>query len=220
MICLFSWTLTPLQDDRTVNQLLQDAPLPAGLSANKAAVVAEIIELTDEMARLMNRPSYKTDLDIPEEIYPHMNAMSLSERKSGNAKRIFEALMAEDEDPSAPPIRLYNDVDDEVSPAFEFVYSNKMYYASDIPGPDYENLKGCDCVGGCDPKNGACSCLRRQEYWTADHSNDDSDFRFEGFGYNERGQLKDRTYPIFECNIACGCDATCMNRVSLALQCL
>jgi hypothetical protein len=166
--------------------------------------------ITDEMMRLFQEPPYKTTDDVPDAIHLHMNALGPRKRQLVNAKIIFEAQMAQVEDPRAPPIRIYNQFDDEPCPAFEFVYSNQIWYDTEIGGPNYKDLKGCDCVGGCSENSKTCACLARQEYWTNDPRPEEG--RFPGFAY-EDGLLKDRSYPTFECNWKCGCDDTCRNRV-------
>jgi hypothetical protein len=170
-------------------------------------------EITLEMARLWNAPDWKTVDAIPKEIYPHMNSLTPWQRKAANAKQVFELMMAEAESPTAPPIRIFNSVDDEPCPTFEFVYTNEMYYDHDVPGPDHENLKGCKCIGGCDPKSRGCSCANRQRWWTGGRESG-KNYRFDDFAWDTDGKIKDWSFPVFECNWKCGCDETCQNRVS------
>jgi hypothetical protein len=167
--------------------------------------------ITDEMTRLFQEPPYKTTDNVPDAIHLHMNAVGPRKRQLANARGIFEAQIAQAEDPRAPPIKIYNPIDKEPCPAFEFVYSNEMWYDTEIGAPNYKDIKGCDCVGGCENNSTTCACLARQEYWT----NDPREEGHEGFAYADDGTLLDRSYPVFECNWKCGCDETCRNRVSV-----
>jgi hypothetical protein len=187
------------------------APVPMLQSLQPEASLKEIQVITYEMSRLMHQPPYKTSLDIPEDIEPYFGRLNNRQLRMADAKTIMEAKIKSCESAKAPPIQIWNPVDDEPCPTFEFIYSNEMYYDKDIGGPDYKNLKGCDCIGGCKPDSKTCSCLARQEYWTADKR----DFRFKGFAYDNEGLIQDQSFPTFECNWKCGCDETCMNRVQI-----
>ncbi|KAI0759836.1 SET domain-containing protein [Trametes elegans] len=147
--------------------------------------------------------------DIPHDLHDRLNALSLGVRRAGNMQvLVFEAEIrantAEDE-PGAPPIRVVNDVDDEPTPPLEFYYSNLMWHGAGVPGPDLENLQGCDCVGPCDPTSRTCACVRRQQKWWPGGP--------AGFIYDKKGRLRELGYPIFECNMNCGCSDDCQNRV-------
>jgi [histone H3]-lysine9 N-trimethyltransferase SUV39H len=154
------------------------------------------------------RPLYSRD--IPHSLQDLMNTVEASYRKSNTAKEMFEAVIYEntyEDEPNAPPISIINDVDeDDVTPAWEFYYSNRIWHSDSVPPPDLDNLRGCDCEGYCDPKSQTCSCLKRQHEYSGD---------IPGFIYDEKGRLKQRGFPIFECNDLCGCLDGCRNRVCL-----
>ncbi|CCM00400.1 uncharacterized protein FIBRA_02430 [Fibroporia radiculosa] len=150
---------------------------------------------------------YPMAQDIPHDLQDRINALTPAARRAGNLQvSIFEATIAEntaDDEPTAPEILIINDVDDELTPPFEFHYSNKMWHGEGVPEPDTKNLQGCQCVGTCDPTSTACSCiLRQREYWDQG-----------GFMYNGRRKLRSHEYPILECNKFCGCGDSCINRV-------
>ncbi|KAI0743934.1 SET domain-containing protein [Daedaleopsis nitida] len=150
--------------------------------------------------------------NIPHDLHDRLNALNSSARRAGNMQvLIFEAEMlantAEDE-PDAPPIRIVNEVDDEPTPPLEFYYSNLMWHGKGVPKPDYDALQGCGCVGPCDPMSKTCSCLKRQKRFLEQENNSQV-----GFIYDKKGRLKANEYPIFECNMNCGCSDDCMNRV-------
>lgn len=147
--------------------------------------------------------------DIPHAVQDLMNTMDAHYRRSIMAKDMFEAVIIEntfEDEPNAPHISIINDVDgdQEVTPAWEFHYSNRIWHSDDVPPPDLVNLRGCDCEGHCDPKSLTCSCLKRQKEYSDD---------IPGFIYDEKGRLKRQGYPIFECNDLCGCLDDCRNRV-------
>ena len=52
---------------------------------------------------------------------------------------------------------------------------------------------------------GGCSCLRRQQAWSKDS--------IPAFAYRERGMLKEKYVPVWECGAGCGCGEGCRNRV-------
>lgn len=149
--------------------------------------------------------------DIPHALQDLMNSVEAPYRQSIVAKEMFEAVIYEntyEDEPSAPRISIVNDVDGdlEVTPAWEFYYSNRIWHSDDVPPPDLANLRGCDCEGYCDPKSQTCSCLKRQQEYSG---------HMPGFIYDDKGRLKQRGYPIFECNDLCGCLDGCRNRVRL-----
>ncbi|OBZ68122.1 Histone-lysine N-methyltransferase, H3 lysine-9 specific [Grifola frondosa] len=145
--------------------------------------------------------------DIPHELADRINAMSSAARRAGNMQvAVFEAVISEntaEDEPRAPAIHIVNEVDHELTPPYEFYYSNLMWHGEGVPKPDHDGLRGCDCRGQCDPLNKNCSCVKRQ----SEH------FIGSGFIYDKRGRLKEHNYPIFECNELCGCDDDCPNRV-------
>jgi len=136
-------------------------------------------------------------------------------RATDQARIIFEAAIREStaaDEPGAPPIRIYNDIDDEVTPPWEFHYTNLMWHGDGVPGPDMKALQGCECEGRCDPKSKTCLCVQRQS----------KHLERTGFVYNDRGRLiEPLQYPIFECNDFCGCGEGCPNRVvQLGRKCI
>ncbi|KAI0368276.1 SET domain-containing protein [Pilatotrama ljubarskyi] len=149
--------------------------------------------------------------DIPHDLQDRLNSLSLSARSAGNMQvLIFEAEIrantAEDE-PYAPPIQIVNEIDDEPTPPLEFYYSNLMWHGEGVPKPDHESLRGCDCIGPCDPMSKTCTCVKRQrKYW-------DGAGGGGGFIYDRKGKLRAHEYPIFECNMNCACSDDCTNRV-------
>lgn len=152
--------------------------------------------------------------DIPHELQDRINALHLTARRADNVQvKLFEAAISEntaDDEPFAPQIYVINDVDDELTPPYEFHYSNLMWHGKGVPRPDTENLKGCNCHGPCDPNSRTCSCVKRQQQLVVDSG-------ISGFIYDNKGRLRHHDYPIFECNDMCGCSDDCKNRVSLQL---
>ncbi|KAI1795489.1 SET domain-containing protein [Ganoderma leucocontextum] len=145
--------------------------------------------------------------NIPHDLHDRLNALPPSARHASNLQAIFEAEIAAntaEDEPNAPPIRVINDVDDEPTPPMEFYYSNLMWHSTDVPRPDFDALKGCGCIGACNPMSRTCACVRRQK----EHCDG-----LGGFLYDQKGRLKTHEYPIFECNINCGCSDDCPNRV-------
>jgi histone-lysine N-methyltransferase SUV39H len=142
----------------------------------------------------------------------YFNALPAMYRKTDEARLIFEAAIREstaNDEPDAPPIEIHNKLDDEVTPPWEFHYSNKMWHGEGVPGPDLKSLSGCDCEGRCDPKSKTCLCVKKQAKYL--------DKR--GFVYNDKGRLINPVhYPIFECNDFCGCGEECQNRVRVFVQ--
>ncbi|KAI0000464.1 hypothetical protein BJV77DRAFT_939222 [Russula vinacea] len=147
--------------------------------------------------------------DIPHALQDLMNSVEIPFRQSIMAKEMFEAAIYEntyEDEPNAPRISIVNDVDGdlEVTPAWEFYYSNRIWHSDGVPPPDFTNLRGCGCEGYCDPKSQTCSCLKRQQEYSG---------HIPGFIYDDKGRLKQRGFPIFECNELCGCLEGCRNRV-------
>ena len=129
-------------------------------------------------------------------------------------KTAFEdmiALASDFEDPFAPQIKVINRIDPAVEPhpKFEFLWTNGIVLGQDVPKSARENLKGCGCIGKCDPKSKTCFCLKRQVKNCPELKSN------PGFAYNPNGTLKWLDYPVvFECNDECDCDLDCPNRVS------
>lgn len=148
--------------------------------------------------------------DLPSELHNQINSYSEHFRGSRTLPSVLQASITfntmEDE-PHAPPIEILNKVDSEPTPPWEFYYTNHIYHAPGVPLPDVVNLRGCDCVGKCDPNSKTCACVKKQKAYF--HPNDN------GFVYDKTGKLKRGFpgYPIVECNDLCGCDEECMNRV-------
>lgn len=159
-----------------------------------------------EVAR-SKTPSYRKARDLPHTLQDHMNVLPASYRATPMARNIFEAAIRQSsirDEPHAPPIGVINEIDDEMTPPWEFHYTNEMWHGEDVPGPDTKNLRGCDCEGTCNPKSKTCRCLLKQLEYS------------DGTGsvYDLRGRLKEATnFPIWECNEFCGCGEECYNRV-------
>ena len=90
-----------------------------------------------------------------------------------------------------------------------------MWLMDGVPPPDLENLRGCSCIGKCDPNNKNCRCTQIQERRYMDDNNPEK----SGFVYDTKtGRLKKDfpdNVPIYECNDLCGCLEDCPNRVSV-----
>ena len=147
--------------------------------------------------------------DIPTSLPDSINRLSAYTRRDAGIRDVFRAFMLEnicDDEGSAPEIDIINEVDAEPSPVFEFHYSNRMWYGEDLTMPDYSKLKGCECIGRCDPKSRTCACARKTRSY----------LEVDGCVYEKNGRLKYPRYPIFECNDFCSCDEHCRNRVSFS----
>lgn len=151
--------------------------------------------------------------DIPKELIDFVNAIPDCNKDPVLLRQIFETAIMQntiDDEPNAPLITIHNNIDDEATPPFEFYYTNRIYHGHGVPPPEYSTLKGCKCIGRCNPLSGTCACAERQrEVFKAlgeDH---------QGFVYDNKGRLHDQVegFPIFECNDACGCTEDCTNRV-------
>ncbi|KAH9935451.1 uncharacterized protein B0H18DRAFT_412930 [Fomitopsis serialis] len=148
--------------------------------------------------------------DLPHELQDRINALGPRARREGDMQiKILEQAIIEntfEDEPHAPPIRIINQIDDEeLTPPFEFHYSNLMWHGEGVPKPDAAKLQGCGCLGPCDPNSKTCECLARQKAYH------EAGFLYHG-GRN-KGQLIQHNYPIFECNDFCGCSDDCVNRV-------
>ncbi|TEB27917.1 SET domain-containing protein [Coprinellus micaceus] len=132
---------------------------------------------------------------------------------SGGTRQILSAHIAHntrEDEPNAPPIEILNKVDNDPAPPWEFWYTNQMYHGPGVPLPDGSKMKGCDCVGKCDPRSKTCQCVARQRVFF-----DGTDDHGLGFIYDKQRRLRPLLagYAIWECNDLCGCDEDCMNRV-------
>ena len=188
--------------------VIYDSQISSG--ASNDAADGDYPYLTWRQAREAARskaPSYRKARDLPHTLQDHMNIIPAAYRATPMARIIFEAAMRESsirEEPHAPPIGIINEIDDEMTPPWEFHYTNEMWYGDGVPGPDTKNLQGCDCEGTCDPKSKTCHCLQKQLRYS------------DGTGsvYDAKGRLRESTnYPIWECNELCGCGDECYNRV-------
>jgi histone-lysine N-methyltransferase SUV39H len=158
-------------------------------------------------------PPHVLARDIPCGLANIVNSLEWWQRDPVLLREVFEEAMVANttpDEPEAPCIGVYNNVDDEPSPPFEFYYSNLMWHGEGVPPPDWENLEGCDCFGVCDPY-GDCACARRQKEAMGDH------YALNGFIYDAKGKLKIHNFPIIECNDKCQCTDDCKNRVSAFL---
>ncbi|KAH8120620.1 hypothetical protein DFH11DRAFT_1561071 [Phellopilus nigrolimitatus] len=154
---------------------------------------------------------YKLARDLPHELQDEINATPEWAQNPDVLHQIFESTIRNNtthDEPEAPYIRVINNVDEEATPKFEFYYTNFLWHADDVPPPEYASLKGCDCIGKCDPNSKTCACLKRQREAFVKGGYD-----LNGFIYNEKGRLRVEGFPIFECNDACGCTDDCRNRV-------
>ncbi|PFH49621.1 hypothetical protein AMATHDRAFT_76114 [Amanita thiersii Skay4041] len=157
---------------------------------------------------LNSRPRYCSAKDLPHSLQDYVNEMPEWTRCCPDMRTIFTAAIQENtafDEPEAPPIKVENTIDAELTPPWEFHYSNQMWHSEKVPPPEYKNLVSCNCIGRCDPKSGDCACAQRQREALEDQNAD--------FAYDNRGRLKVDGYPIFECNDLCGCDDDCRNRV-------
>lgn len=147
--------------------------------------------------------------DLQTTLPDSINRLSEYTRMDRGMKDIFRAYMLEnivEDEAGAPDIEILNNVDHEPTPLFEFIYSNRVWYGEGVPLPDYSKLKGCDCIGRCDPKSKTCACAKRQRKYLGNE---------DGCVYEKNGRLKHPRYPIFECNELCSCDDDCRNRVGM-----
>ncbi|KAH7885160.1 hypothetical protein F5I97DRAFT_2031415 [Phlebopus sp. FC_14] len=164
-------------------------------------------------------PKYHLAKDLPHSLPDRMNALPIEYRNSDFARVVLEAVIQEamDNEPDAPPIEIYqNNIGEETTPPWEFVYTNHMWFGEGVPPPDIKNLKSCGCIGRCDPKSKTCACAKRQYEWAKPYIADGtfpSSWQGSPFVYDNKGLLQMFGCPIFECNQFCGCDDDCPNRV-------
>ena len=164
-------------------------------------------------------PEYKLAKNMPHSLQDYMNKFPASFCESDVARRIFEAHIQEAmvNEPEAPLIEIFdNNIGEEVTPRWEFHYTNEMWCGEGVPPPDVRNLEGCGCVGRCDPKSGKCACAQRQLKWVQAYINEDiipPTWPGSPFVYDHKGMLQRFECPIFECNQFCRCDEDCSNRV-------
>ncbi|EJD35580.1 SET domain-containing protein [Auricularia subglabra TFB-10046 SS5] len=145
-------------------------------------------------------------------LYDVINNLHEHNQYDPSQRQVFEHVMAVNtmhDEPDAPPITVDNKFNDDPCPPWEFYYTNKLVYGQNVKRGDPKKLKGCKCVGGCRPDSKTCACLRRQHR----HFQLFDETMEAQFNYDQNGRVIDPRFPIFECNDACGCDETCMNRV-------
>ncbi|GAA5866559.1 hypothetical protein JCM8547_005459 [Rhodosporidiobolus lusitaniae] len=136
---------------------------------------------------------------------------------------IMEANNAEYPDPTTrPTVRVLPATDLPYdawsSPPFEFSYTNRIVYSSNILP---QQAPGCGCKGDCSaPENRkTCLCLRRQIEASRTRGLDTSVARsnHKDFAWNEDGTLHEHVLKmndlIVECNSKCGCGPGCRNKV-------
>ena len=146
---------------------------------------------------------------LPHALQDHINSMSEYTQMMQGMRDLFKATILEntvEDEPDAPPIEIWNNVDTQSTPPWEFYYTNNMWLGEGVPSPDIKNLLSCTCKGGCNPRSKTCACLIRQREAVGDPQLE--------FAYDKNGRLKIPGYPIFECNDLCGCSDECRNRVS------
>lgn len=201
---------TTPRSTKTVNEQYHDINKPSGsLATSSRARQTSLLE----QERLLGIPYFNPyhNLDRPSVVLPagipdHVNRGKVHPK---NHRMLFKEMIqhGSKDEPHAPPIDIVNHVDKEPCPPFEFHWTNKMFYGKGVPRQD-RNLKGCECIGKCDPTSQACACVQRQEFYFNQMKLDDF-----GFMYNESGSLRYHSVPVFECNAACGCPPECTNRV-------
>ncbi|KAG8956369.1 hypothetical protein FRC04_004450 [Tulasnella sp. 424] len=175
--------------------------------ARPKAVITSLKQQTVDSGRRWRNPFY----DEPRKAMPLNSSLadSMNQTIPGFAedparRAIFEEMIRT-RDRGAPPITIVNDVDNEPCPPFEFDWTNEMLFGENVPRKD-KDLKGCDCLGPCDPYSKTCACIVRQNHWLGDIGEG-------GFAYGPDGQIMFCHAAVFECNEACGCSEDCQNRV-------
>ncbi|KAJ3709979.1 hypothetical protein C8R42DRAFT_597917 [Lentinula raphanica] len=166
-------------------------------------------------------------------MHDYINAYGSHMRAYPQMRVVYEAMMRENtswDEPNAPRIRICGEDDEdylrddaardegnkvEVTPPWEFYYTNEMLLGQGVLPPSRSQLTGCDCEGGrCHLNRNKCSCWKKQETFTAGYGV--SGFMYEALqeGGNGNGVvLKANGLPVFECNSLCGCGEECRNRV-------
>lgn len=154
---------------------------------------------------------------------------------------LFLAYLHE-QDESTAELSLYNDIDYEPCPPWDFAYTNNYVLSDDIKAVDkyrkevlgwplpvvkegeelkQGSIRGCSCGDGddasdeCDPET--CQCRKLLE--RIDRFFDDKAELKGRFAYGPDGRLHEDGamgylgLSIFECTDACGCGDDCPNRV-------
>jgi histone-lysine N-methyltransferase SUV39H len=195
---------TPVSEDAlallTINHAAQMATSQVGV---------EVLTWRDCRQKLIRAlPSHHLAKDLPHTFEDNMNAMPVEFRSLFSMRKLFEAMIIENtarDEPDAPPIRIFNEEDDDPHPEWEFHYTNQMWYGEGVPGPELTDLVGCDCEGKCRPNLRPCKCSERQHSFYPEMEED--------FIYDRQGILIYHNVYIHECNNLCSCDETCPNRV-------
>ncbi|CAL1696905.1 unnamed protein product [Somion occarium] len=151
---------------------------------------------------------------LPHTVANYIKELSLTRRVTPrNRQDIFADVIqanTRDDEPDAPRISIINTIDPEVEPipAFQYHYSNLMVHHEHIPQPrcQPDMLQHCNCAGACKPRS--CPCAAWQMKWLPKQAK-------SGFIYDSDRRLHPGmyAYPIFECNMYCGCNDECQNRV-------
>ncbi|KAJ2930459.1 hypothetical protein H1R20_g6637, partial [Candolleomyces eurysporus] len=142
-----------------------DLPIIPSLSFSGGKSYGGIQALTFDNWREQFTPKVYYIKDLPSSLHDQINSCSERFRMCPDMRKVLTAEMSfntmEDE-PYAPPIQIINNVDHEPTPPWEFHYANRIYHGPGVPDPDIANLRGCDCVGKCDPKSKTCACVQKQ----------------------------------------------------------
>lgn len=120
-----------------------------------------------------------------------------------------------DSAPYSPPVGVVNPLQPYDTPDWDWSYSEKIWRSPRVPSPEDRHLRGCGCVGVCDPNSQTCSCLQLNRRFGREH--------YDGFPYEERVygsqtnpnkiRIKNLICPVFECSAWCTCSPSCINRV-------
>lgn len=154
---------------------------------------------------------------LPHTITYYLTQLSRTRTLSfGDIQEIFSDVIqvnTQEDEPDAPRIPIINDINpkEEPTPAHTYHYSNLMIHHECVPQPQCRAsmLSHCKCTGGCKPHS--CPCATRQMQYLPSNTN------WSGFAYGANKTLRPGMlgYPIMECNMYCGCNDECQNRVTL-----
>ncbi|KAG8899283.1 hypothetical protein FRC01_010599, partial [Tulasnella sp. 417] len=175
--------------------------------ARQKPVITSLKQQTLDAGRPWHNPFYdepRTAMPLDSNLADSMNQIIIGLAEDPSRRAIFQEMIRT-RDRGAPPITVVNDVDKEPCPPFEFDWTNQMLFGAGVPRKD-KDLKGCDCLGPCDPYSKTCACIVRQNYWLGEIGEG-------GFAYGPDGQIMFCNAAVFECNEACGCTEDCQNRV-------
>lgn len=194
-------------EDEELTTSVQRRPKPRRKARQKLVITSLKQQILDA-GRPWHNPFYdepRRAVPLNSELADSMNKQIAGLTEEPTRRKIFEEMIRT-RDRGAPPITIVNDVDQEPCPPFEFDWTNEMLYGEGVPRKD-KDLKGCDCLGPCDPYSKTCACTVRQNQWLGEIGEG-------GFAYGQDGQIMFCHAPVFECNEACGCSEDCQNRVS------